>query len=209
MEYSRAYCKTHRLGRIWNFNQEMDRNSRKGSTPVSRKCIPVKGSFNIWPTKITILVKYIKVKFGYPDAKLNRSKYISTQERNTSGRNANNINMQSPRGWYWRRALRAGPGAGCCRCCPRSWGWSSGGSSAAPPCSAPKRLHWNKNCSESDRRSMSAKLIKRTNGKSSMIKRSFQPKSRLKVYPLKTSLSKDRGHKVKQFSSFTRKNVVP
>ena len=56
---------------------------------------------------------------------------------------------------------------------------------------------------------MSAKLIKRTNGQSSMIKRSFQPKSRLKVYPLKTSLSKDRGHKVKQFSSFTRKNVVP
>ena len=35
---SRAYCKTRHVGRMWNFNPGMTRNSRYGSLPVSRKC---------------------------------------------------------------------------------------------------------------------------------------------------------------------------
>ena len=38
---ARAYCTTDQVGRMWNYNPEMTRNSRKGSLPVSRKCDPV------------------------------------------------------------------------------------------------------------------------------------------------------------------------
>ena len=37
---SRAYCKTHHVGRMWNFNPEIKRNSIKWSPPVSWILIP-------------------------------------------------------------------------------------------------------------------------------------------------------------------------
>ena len=47
------YCKTYNVGRMWNLNPEMTRNSRKESLQISQNCDPVSQKCDLVPEKIS------------------------------------------------------------------------------------------------------------------------------------------------------------
>ena len=56
---SRAYCKTHHVCRMWNFNLEITRNARKGSSLVSRKWFLVYKNVCQFPKNVSQFVKIV------------------------------------------------------------------------------------------------------------------------------------------------------
>ena len=70
---SRAYFKTHHVGRMRNFNQEITKNSRKGPSRLFRKCIPVSRNCVRWISVIRtagsgkICIQFSEIVSWFPE----------------------------------------------------------------------------------------------------------------------------------------------